>query len=61
MMTFIALLAFIKNDIKLVYTDGYKIRYYPILADFIIYYKEQVFIINNKSNMQYLMCYIIQK
>lgn len=40
-----------KKSIELVYADGYKRGYYPILAGFIVDYKEQVFIISIKANM----------
>ena len=55
------LLEYLKDDIKLLYADSYKKRCYPILADFMIVYKEQVFITSIKANMQYLICYISLK
>ena len=50
-----------KNGIKLVYANGYKRRCYPILADFIVDYKEQVLITGIKANMQYSICHIPSK
>ena len=43
------------------YTDGYKHYCYLILTGFMVNYKEQVFIIGIKTNMQYLICYILLK
>ena len=47
----VAILLEYKNSIKLVYANSYKKSYYPILANFIVDYKEQVWIINIKINM----------
>ncbi len=41
-----------KDSIELVYADGYKKLCYPVLASFMIDYKEQVFITSIKANMQ---------
>ena len=40
-----------KDGIKLICAKGYKRRYYPVLADFMVDYKEQVFITGIKANM----------
>lgn len=56
----IALFAY-KNNIKLVYTNCYKKRYYLILADFIIDYEKQVLFISIKINMVYSIYYIPSK
>lgn len=45
----ITLFEYIKKSIKLAYANDYKKRYYPIFADFMIDYKERVFIINIKA------------
>ena len=50
-----------KNSIKLVCANGYKICCYPILAGFIVDYKEQVFSIYIKANMQYSICHVSPK
>lgn len=50
-----------KNSIELMYVNCYKKHCYLIQADFMIYYKEQVFIIIIEINMQYSICYILQK
>ena len=50
-----------KDDIKLVYIDNYKKRYYPIPAGFILDYKEQVCITGIKANMQYSIYHIQPK
>lgn len=50
-----------KYGIELIYTNGYKYYCYLILACFIVDYKEQVFIIGIKANMQYLICDIPAK
>lgn len=55
------LFKYLKDDIELVYINSYKRSYYPILADFIINYNEQVIIIDIKANMKYLICYILSK
>ena len=46
----IALLEY-KDDIELMYPDGYKIGYYSILVGFVIDYEEQVLITGIKTNM----------
>ena len=43
------------------YTAGYKSCHYSVLAIFIIDYKKQVFITSIKSNIQYLICFILIK
>lgn len=50
-----------KNGIELVYIDSYKYYCYPILTDFIIDYKEQIFIMGIKINMQDFICYNLIK
>lgn len=57
----ITLIKYIKDNIKLVYVDSYKQYCYFILASFIIDYKKQVFIIDIKINIQYLIYYIPPK
>ena len=47
-----------KDDIKLVYLDGYKRYCYLILAGLMVDYEEQVFIIGIKANMQCSICHI---
>lgn len=54
----IAVLQNYKNDIELMFANGYKRRCYLVLAGFMVDYKEQVFIIDIKVNMQYLICNI---
>ncbi len=44
-----------KNSMKLVCKDNYKRRCYLVLASLIVDYKEQVFIIRIKRNMQYFI------
>lgn len=55
------LLKYIKDGLQLVYANSYKKHCYFILINFIIDYKKQVFIINIKANIQYLICYILIK
>lgn len=43
------------------YTKGYKKRYHPIFASFMIDHKKQVLIIGIKTNIQYLICHILPK
>ena len=43
------------------YIDNYKRRCYLILANFIVDYKEQIFITGIKANMKYLICHILPK
>lgn len=50
-----------KNNILLKCEKGYKRRFYLILADFIINYKEKIFIADIKFNMQYLIYYVLLK
>lgn len=40
-----------KDGIDLMSTDGYKKLYYPVLADFMIDYKDHVFVTDIKANM----------
>lgn len=56
-----ALLEYIKDRIELIYADGYKRYCYPILANLIVDYKKQVFIIGIKANIQYSICYVLPK
>lgn len=51
----------INDGIKLISVNGYKLYYYFILASFIVDFKEQVFILDIKANMQYLICYFSSK
>lgn len=39
----IARFKYIKNSIKLIYTDSYKKHYYYLLAGLIVNYKEQIY------------------
>lgn len=48
-----------KNGIELVYENIYKRHCYLVLADFIVDYKEQFFIICNKVNIQCLICHVL--
>lgn len=52
---------YIKDDIELVYIDGYKKHCYSILISLTIDYKKQILIIGIKVNMQYLIDYILLK
>lgn len=52
---------YLKDNIKLLCIDNYKRRYYPILGNFIIDYKWQVFITGIKANRQYSICHILSK
>lgn len=45
----------------MVYIDDYKCYYYLILADFMIVYKDQILITGIKTNIQYLIYYILLK
>ena len=47
----IVLFEYIKNDIELIYTNGYQKHCYLVLSDFMINYKEQIFIIGIKTNI----------
>ena len=50
-----------KDGIKLVCADGYKRRYYPILASLMVDYKEQVLITGIKVNIQCSICHVLPK
>lgn len=50
-----------KDNIELVYTNGYEKHCYFIPINLIVDYKKQVLIKNIKANMQYLICYILPK
>ena len=50
-----------KDGIELVYVDSYKRRCYPVLAGFMVDYKEQVFITGIKANMQCSICHVSPK
>lgn len=43
------------------YIDNYKKHCYLILADFILDYKEQIFVTGIKANIKYLICHILPK
>ena len=47
----IALLEYLKDNIKLIDVNGYKRRCYPVLADFIVNYKEKVLITGIKAKI----------
>ena len=42
----------------MIYVDGLKRCYYPILAGVIVDYKEQVFITEIKANVQCSICHV---
>lgn len=50
-----------KNIIKLLFTKSYKRRFCFFLAGFMIDYREQVFMIQIKANMQYCFWHFILK
>lgn len=50
-----------KDSIELIFADGYNKCCYPVLTDFMIDYKEQVFITGIKVNMECLTYYILPK
>ena len=43
------------------YADGYKRRYYPILAGFMVDYEEQVHITGIKANMEFSIYHVLPK
>lgn len=54
----IAFKKYYDNSIEMICTNSLKRCCYLIFADIIVNYKEQIFIIKIKANMQYFVCHI---
>lgn len=56
-----ALIEYYEKGIEILYIDGLKRYYFPILAGVIVDYQEQVFITSIKIVIQYSICQVLPK